>query len=98
MVTFLNATNVASDDPRIAATQYFGTKGFFADYDARLDEPLSADVQALWLDAFEKLRQGKLDPSQLAAAIHTVDTKNPPALNKKRGDTLLQLWNTLNQP
>ena len=97
MVTFLNATNVASDDPRVAAAQYFGTKGFFADYNARLDEPLSADVETLWLDGFAKLRQGKLDPTQLATAIHTADAKNPPALSKKRGDLLLQLWNTLNQ-
>ncbi len=98
MITFFNKMNVASDEPRIVAAQYFGTKGFFADYDARLDAPLGADVEALWLDAFEKLRQGNLNPSQLATTIHATEAKNPPASNKRRGDVLLQLWNTLNQP
>jgi hypothetical protein len=98
MVTFFNKMKVASADPRIAAAQYFGTKGFFADYNARLDEPLSADMETLWLDAFEKLRQGSLDPAQLAAAIHAVDAKNPPALNLTRGDVLLKLWSSLNHP
>ena len=97
MVTFFNKMNVASDDPRIAAAQYFGTKGFFADYDARLDEPLSAEVQALWLDGFEKLRQGHLDPAHLASAIHAADAKTPPALDTTRGDVILQLWKNLNE-
>jgi hypothetical protein len=98
MVTFFNKMNVASDDPRIAAAQYFGTKGFFADYDARLDEPLSDKVQALWLDGFEKLRRGNLDPTQLASAVHAADANHPPASDKTRGDVLLQLWEQLNQP
>jgi hypothetical protein len=98
MVTFFNKVNVASDDPRLAAAQYFGTKGFFADYDARLDEPLCADIEALWLDAFEKLRRGTLDPAQLAATIHAAEAENPRALGKKRGAFLLQLWNLIDQP
>ncbi len=98
MVTFFNKMNVASDDPRVAAAQYFGTQGFFADYDARLDEPLSADVQSLWLDAFEKLRRKNLDPAQLAAAVHAAEAKNPPASDKTRGDVLLQLWKQLSPP
>ena len=38
MLAFFNDVDVASDDPRIAAAQYFGTKGFFASYDAKLDQ------------------------------------------------------------
>ncbi|MCX7825859.1 MAG: FAD-dependent oxidoreductase, partial [Verrucomicrobiae bacterium] len=41
MVSFFNDVDVTSDDPRIPAAQYLGTKGFFSDYDACLDEPVS---------------------------------------------------------
>lgn len=48
MLSFFNDVDVASDNPRVAAVQYFGTQGFFASYDARLDEPLTDAVRAAW--------------------------------------------------
>ncbi len=41
MISFFNDVDVTSDDPRVPAAQYFGTKGFFASYDAKLDAPLT---------------------------------------------------------
>ncbi|MDX9868646.1 MAG: FAD-dependent oxidoreductase [Kiritimatiellia bacterium] len=98
MVTFFNQMNVASDDPRIAAAQYFGTKGFFADYDARLEEPLTEAVALLWREAFEHLRQGLLDPAKLAAAVHAVDKPDQPRSVETRGEYLSKLWSQLEHP
>ena len=41
MISFFNDLDVSADDPRIAAAQYLATKGFFADYNARLDEAIT---------------------------------------------------------
>jgi hypothetical protein len=90
MISFFNDVDVSSDDPRVAAAQYFGTKGFFADYNARLDEPLTEGVRALW--------QEMRDPGKLAAAVHAAEAKDSSRTGTRRGDFLLQLWNQLPQP
>jgi hypothetical protein len=69
MISFFNDVDVTSDDPRIAAAQYFGTKGFFADYDARLGGALKTATGKAWADGFAKLLNGKLDPAELARAV-----------------------------
>lgn len=97
MVTFFNAMNAASEDPRIAAAQYFGTKGFFADYDARLDEPLSEAVRALWRLGFDRLRQGGFEPVKLARDVYTAERQNPATASESRGDFLLRLWHQLGE-
>lgn len=88
MLTFFNDVDVTSNDPRAAAAQYFGTKGFFASYDAKLDAPLTEAVQAVWQDGFEKLKQGTLEPMQLAKAVHVAEAPPSPATAQKRGDFL----------
>ena len=98
LVSFFNDVDVSSGDPRAAAAQYFGTKGFFHNYDARLDEPLTEAVGALWKEASEKVRQGILDPVKLAPAIHAAEVQDSPRTSVKRGDCLLQLWNQVQQP
>jgi len=98
MVSFFNDMDVTSNDPRVAAAQYFGTKGFFSDYNARLDEPLTESVRALWRDAASQLRQGTLDTAKLAAAVHAAEAKDSPRTGARRGDYLLQFWNQLQQP
>lgn len=40
--------DVAKDDPRFEALQFFGTKGFFEDYSARPDDPLEAREAHRW--------------------------------------------------
>lgn len=72
--------------------QFFGTKGFFADYDARLDEPLTESVAELWKDGFEQQRKGRLDPAKLAAAIHDAGKKSSPPSGRTRGEVLLEMW------
>ncbi|MEN3940725.1 FAD-dependent oxidoreductase [Prosthecobacter sp. SYSU 5D2] len=92
MISFFNDVDVTSDDPRVPAAQYFGSKGFFSDYNARLDEPLSESEKTVWQDGMEKLQKGTLDPMQLARQVHSASAKESPATKDKRGDFLLRFW------
>ena len=49
--------------------QYFGTKGFFHDYNARMDEALKLATGKAWADGFAKLLKGEFDPSALARVV-----------------------------
>jgi hypothetical protein len=68
MLSFFNDVDVSSNDPRVAAAQYFATKGFFADYNARLDEPLTESVRAAWGKGLTAMREGTLKPMELVKA------------------------------
>lgn len=95
MISFFNDVDVAADDPRIPATQYFGTKGFFAGYDAKLDEPLSESVRAVWDEGFTQLQQRTLEPMQFAPRVHVAELQDSPRTNQTRGAFLLALWTKL---
>ena len=69
MVTFFNDVNVSGDEKWIPAVQYFGAKGFFHDYTARMGVALKSATGKAWADGFAKLLKGELDPNALA---HTV--------------------------
>jgi len=85
MVSFFNDLDVASDDPRIPAAEYFATQGFFADYNARLDEPLKTATAAAWAQKFA-------DPQQRAAAVAAAEKADSPPSGKTRGEVLLSLF------
>jgi hypothetical protein len=95
MISFFNDVDVTSDDPRVPAAQYFGTKGFFASYDAKLDEPLTEAVKAVWQDGFEKLDKGTLEPMRLAKAVRAAEARESTACGQKRGDFLLAEFNRI---
>ena len=92
MISFFNDVDVTADDPRIMAAQYFGTRGFFASYDARLDAPLTEAVKAAWQDGIEKLHKGTLEPMQLAKTVYEAEMKESPATKQKRGEALAVMW------
>lgn len=69
MVTFLNDGDVASNDAWVPAAQYFGTKGFFHDYNVRANDPLTRDTAKVWIDAFHKLKHPNFDPNAVARAV-----------------------------
>ena len=98
LVSFFNEIKVTDPDPAIPAAEYFATKGFFSNYNARLDEPLTEAVRDLWQDAFQQLRQGVLNPAKLAAAVHAAESQQSPATTKLRGRFLLDLWSQLPEP
>ncbi len=98
LLAFFNDLDVGSDDPRVTAAQYFATRGFYADYNARLDEPLTEALAAVWNQGFARLQAGKLDPSALARSVHQTTTQDSPSAGTTRGDFLLDLWQRLVQP
>ncbi len=95
MISFFNDVDVTADDPQIAAAQYFGTKGFFDSYNARLHAPLTAAVQTAWERGFKQLQQGSLDPMQIAVAVHAAESQDSPATDQTRGAFLQGLWKQL---
>ncbi len=68
-VSFFNDVDAASGQAWAPAVQYFGTQGFFADYDAKPQEPLTEARAKIWSDGFARLRAGTLDPNAQARAV-----------------------------
>jgi hypothetical protein len=69
MVAFFNDVDVSAKEPWIPAVQYFGTKGFFHDYTARMGEPLKSAIGNAWADGLAKLLKGALDPNVFAHLV-----------------------------
>lgn len=57
------------------AIQYFGTKGFFAGYDADHKGLLSLPVAEIWADAFVRMRQAGYAPADTATAVHAAEAE-----------------------
>ncbi|HWA99053.1 MAG TPA: FAD-dependent oxidoreductase, partial [Pirellulales bacterium] len=69
LVSFFNDLKVDAEDPRIAAIEYLGTRGFVHDYNARLDESLAPGTAKLWAKACGDMLSGTLDANALAKAV-----------------------------
>ena len=95
MLSFFNDVDVSSDDPRVAAAQYFSTKGFFADYNARLDEPLTESVRAAWGKGLIAMREGTLKPMELVKVVRDAEAAASKPMERTRGEALLGMWKTL---
>ncbi|MGV3660576.1 MAG: FAD-dependent oxidoreductase [Prosthecobacter sp.] len=95
MVSFFNDLDVSADDPRISAAQYFATKGFFAGYNARLDEPLKESTRTAWGQGLTALREGTLKPMELLKRVHQAEKEDSPPAKRTRGEALLSMWKTL---
>jgi hypothetical protein len=76
-------------NPRIPAAQYFATKGFFHDYNARLDAPLKSATAKLWLNALHQLREGKLSAGKLAEAVALAESGESPGITRDGWNKLL---------
>ncbi len=98
LVSFFNDLKVDAADPRIPAAEYFATKGFFHDYNARLDAPLKQSTATIWTEALPSLKAGTLDPRATAQAVarSEKDAASPDA-PETRGAVLLKLWQQLTQ-
>ncbi len=92
LVSFFNDLRVSGDDHATIAAQFFATRGFFSNYDARLGEPLTEAVANVWAEGFEQLQAGTLKPAELAARLEAAEQKKSPATPRKRGEALLEIW------
>jgi hypothetical protein len=73
LLSFFNDVDVATKDEEVVAAQYFGTLGFFHDYNVRLNEPLRATTAAPWADGLKKLLSGSIDEMALVRAVHQAE-------------------------
>ena len=48
MITFFNDFDMASPTEEERAAEYWGAQGYFSDYDARLQRPLTPGIAAVW--------------------------------------------------
>jgi hypothetical protein len=76
MVSFFNDVDLASNESWIPAVQYFATKGFFHDYNARMEQPLKLATGKVWAEGMAKLLDGRLDPQQLARSVAHAEASN----------------------
>jgi hypothetical protein len=91
MVAFFNDVDVSTNAPWNAAVQYFGTKGFFHDYNARAAEPLKQTTGKVWAAGLKKLRQGKLDPAAQALAIVAAEAADSKPMSQGEFAALLSV-------
>lgn len=96
MISFFNDVDVTSGDPRVPAAQYFGTQGFFHDYNARLDEPLKDSTAKVWQEAFAKLGQAGFDSALVAKQVAQAESAESALTSRSRGEVLAELFSQLN--
>lgn len=94
MISFFNDLDVNTDDSHVAAAQFFATKGFFADYDARLDAPVKEATAKVWKEAFSRLKEGTLQEQAVMRDVMTAE-KQAGEMTVTRGEMLQQLWQEL---
>ena len=92
MITFFNDIELGADDPRVPAAQYFGAKGFFSSYDARLDEPLTEGVRSVWEEGLSALRKGRLDPMTLARKVRQAEAADSGVVDFARNPKGQEFW------
>ncbi|WP_224447091.1 FAD-dependent oxidoreductase [Haloprofundus salilacus] len=73
-LSFFNDVDAETDAAWAPAVQYLGTKGFFADYDARPTASLSESVAEVWASAAAELREEEtVDASALAHRLPSAE-------------------------
>ena len=80
MISFFNDVDVSSGDAWAPAAEYFGAKGFFADYDARPGDPLKGTTAKVWAEGLRQLLAGKLDPNAQARSVAEAERSDAPAV------------------
>ncbi|HEV7402436.1 MAG TPA: FAD-dependent oxidoreductase [Chthoniobacteraceae bacterium] len=89
MIAFFNDVDIAAAEPWISAVQYFGTKGFFHDYNARAAEPLKTTTGVAWAEGLRKLRVDRLDPMAQARAVTNAEAADAKAMTRSAFAALL---------
>ncbi len=93
-VSFFNDLQSRAEHPAMPAAQYFATKGFFMDYNARLDEKLDDKMLTAWDQLATDLNvassSGRTGIAQYFAKARSGD------IAVSRSDLLQSLWNIVN--
>jgi len=81
MISFFNDVDVSANEPWIPAAQYFGTKGFFAEYDVRPSAALTRAVAEAWAEGYAKLRGNQHDGMALMRRVTEAEQSESPAIS-----------------
>lgn len=76
LISFFNDVKVTGEAAWIPAVQYFGTKGFFASYDARAEAPLDSETAGAWHVALDYLAVRKLKPGAIATRLQKLKSSD----------------------
>ncbi len=102
-LAYFNDLEATPGDETVAAAQYFATRGFLPDYDARLSAPLDDGTATAWLAAAMDARgaaplsiaravQAGAGDRPLSAALRARWSALGAGLHPARGDALRALW------
>lgn len=93
MVAFFNDFDMKTSDPWVPAVQYFGTKGFFAGYDARPERPLTRATAEVWTKGLASLAKGdSYDANAVARSLPSDESQGTHDSAAIRGGELLRLF------
>lgn len=91
-VSFFNDLESAAMHPAMPAAQYFATRGFFPDYNARLDEPLTESVRRVWGEGLTALREGRLDAMAFARQVRQAEAADSGVVDFARNPKGQEFW------
>jgi hypothetical protein len=69
MISFFNDCDMANPASHVPAVQFFGSKGFFASYDAKAEALLDRATARVWIDGICAIAAGRLKALELAQAV-----------------------------
>jgi hypothetical protein len=95
--SFFNELQAAADHPAMPAAQYFACKGYFADYNARLDELLTEAVRVAWQQGFSEIESGHHNPVRFARAVQAAEAQTSAPTKQKRGEFLHARFRQISQ-
>ena len=74
-ISFFNDVDIDNLNSQSISIHFLGSKGFFTDYNAKKNDPLSKSVAKNWVEGYTKLLNKNLDPNNLAKKIY-ISKKN----------------------
>jgi len=70
-ISFFNDVDIDNLNSQSISIHFLGSKGFFTDYNARINDPLSKSVAENWANGYSKFLNKNFDPNTLAKKIYT---------------------------
>ena len=70
-ISFFNDVDIDNLNSQSISIHFLGSKGFFTDYNARINDPLSKSVAENWANGYSKFLNKNFDPNTLAKKIYS---------------------------
>ena len=80
MISFFNDCDMANKGSHVPAVQFFGSKGFFPSYDAKVEAPLDRATARVWIDGTCAIAAGRLKALELAQAVARASAAASPGI------------------